>query len=623
MANILKWARATTGGNRPSDDIKKEGTPYINFADMQIGVLDSTGVPQDLLAIRKHSSLASYVKSDFVLHADSIYIATKNIVPGVFTAIDWVKFPGSTGDFVKLTGDTMTGDLITTNAILSGINTVIPASTVAVVIYTTKNDDDDGTAASTAGLSSQYVLIAEATQIVIYDVYSGGFPLVKTISGLTNVTSLGVVNGQIMVGTLTGLHLYDMFNAYLEGSPPAIINSVVNDLQGFSDGSMGITWAIASKGGLSLIQPDNSVIEQLTGTEQTAVYVDLKLKSASINGTINIWNTPPTTSSVTPDSTKQALPSVSKIVDNHVGSATGLTVFEGDALQYIGGNYNSGVLYPGNKIALLANSYTKDRGLSPLDLVKVGTVRRGSVVTGSALVGYSGWSTSAYLKQSHNTALEFGLNDCYLMGWMKVNNTTSKYGIIERGLFNSRNTSRIALYIDAPSGNIAFVQGDSTHSATESHSTFTVSSGVWAFVACIRRRDGKLDFYLDAAKETIAAVTKNINGPYSYVGIGITFNRTTITNGTLALCRMGSGFLSESQVNYIYQQELPFFQGATNKTLGGSSDDIVTIAKDSTKNIQVATTTDLSIFNGSNRINTTNEVVTGMAFEGSLAVKGN
>jgi len=86
MATI-KILRSSTTTSRPVGN--DEGEPYVNMADMQLGVVDNTGAAVDFLAITKFSATANYSIGDIVVQGGYIRKANKAITAGAFNAADW------------------------------------------------------------------------------------------------------------------------------------------------------------------------------------------------------------------------------------------------------------------------------------------------------------------------------------------------------------------------------------------------------------------------------------------------------------------------------------------------------------------------------------------------------
>jgi microcystin-dependent protein len=68
------------------------GELYINFADIQIGALDTSKSPVDFVAVRYYSQLALYVAGDFVIYNGSLYRCLQNNTQGAFDNTKWSLF---------------------------------------------------------------------------------------------------------------------------------------------------------------------------------------------------------------------------------------------------------------------------------------------------------------------------------------------------------------------------------------------------------------------------------------------------------------------------------------------------------------------------------------------------
>jgi hypothetical protein len=87
MANIIKLLRSITSGVRPSG--KTYGEPYVNFADNQFGVFDSSNVYRDLIGVPVFSSATSYNPGYAVQQGGQVYVARTAVVPGAFNPAQW------------------------------------------------------------------------------------------------------------------------------------------------------------------------------------------------------------------------------------------------------------------------------------------------------------------------------------------------------------------------------------------------------------------------------------------------------------------------------------------------------------------------------------------------------
>jgi hypothetical protein len=107
--NRILILRSSTAGARPVG--RDTGELYVNLPDNQLGVIDDTNAPVDLIAVRHFSAAASYFTGDCVLYNGKIYIATGIFGPGPFNPLDWTVVTMATdlALYMPLSGGTFTG----------------------------------------------------------------------------------------------------------------------------------------------------------------------------------------------------------------------------------------------------------------------------------------------------------------------------------------------------------------------------------------------------------------------------------------------------------------------------------------------------------------------------------
>jgi hypothetical protein len=107
--NRILILRSSTAGARPVG--RDTGELYVNLPDNQLGVIDDTNAPVDLIAVRHFSAAASYFTGDCVLYNGRIYIATGIFGPGTFNPLDWnvVTMATDLALYMPLSGGTFTG----------------------------------------------------------------------------------------------------------------------------------------------------------------------------------------------------------------------------------------------------------------------------------------------------------------------------------------------------------------------------------------------------------------------------------------------------------------------------------------------------------------------------------
>ncbi len=85
----MQTLRSSVTKARPASGSQAPGVLYVNFADLQLGVMNTAGDPQDLLAIRFYSENTTYNPGDLVVEGGSIWIAGDNTAQGPFDPSQW------------------------------------------------------------------------------------------------------------------------------------------------------------------------------------------------------------------------------------------------------------------------------------------------------------------------------------------------------------------------------------------------------------------------------------------------------------------------------------------------------------------------------------------------------
>jgi len=155
MTGRVQSLRSNVAGNRPVVGSQQPGSLYVNWPDRQIGVIDSTQTPMDLVAVRFFSLLASYNAGDFVLSGGQLYSAKAAIVPGAFNATQWnkVTLASDTGTFLPIAGGTLTGAL----AIAP------PSGSVGLTLNKAASGSGDNIYGATAGLNRWVLQLGDGT----------------------------------------------------------------------------------------------------------------------------------------------------------------------------------------------------------------------------------------------------------------------------------------------------------------------------------------------------------------------------------------------------------------------------------------------------------------------------
>ena len=93
MVASIQILRSIVSGNRPAGRVY--GEPYVNLADNQFGVFDSSNVARDLLGVPVFSASKSYVAGNPVNYQGNLYIALVAVTAGAWNSAQWGLVSGS------------------------------------------------------------------------------------------------------------------------------------------------------------------------------------------------------------------------------------------------------------------------------------------------------------------------------------------------------------------------------------------------------------------------------------------------------------------------------------------------------------------------------------------------
>ena len=89
MPQRVQTLRSSVKTQRPSSGTREPGELYVNFPDLQFGMINAGKVAQDLLPVRYFSASADYVTGDFVVYNAKVYKARGAITAGAFNPAQW------------------------------------------------------------------------------------------------------------------------------------------------------------------------------------------------------------------------------------------------------------------------------------------------------------------------------------------------------------------------------------------------------------------------------------------------------------------------------------------------------------------------------------------------------
>jgi hypothetical protein len=109
MTGRVQTLRSNVTGSRPTG--RQPGELYVNWADGQIGVINSTSGAQDFVGVRFFSTTANYNIGDFVVQGGQLYRAVAASNGGAFLPANWAQIGGSVGIGATAPGNPQPGTL--------------------------------------------------------------------------------------------------------------------------------------------------------------------------------------------------------------------------------------------------------------------------------------------------------------------------------------------------------------------------------------------------------------------------------------------------------------------------------------------------------------------------------
>ena len=284
-------------------------------------------------------------------------------------------------------------------------------------------------------------------------------------------------------------------------------------------------------------------------------------------------------------------------------------------------NFGSGTWYIDDVSVRLAE---EDRSVNGNGVQVFGTVTKTAVATGAELMGYSGFSTSNYLRQPYNSDLNPGTGAVTTMGWYKTANTNGSYRTIVYANTVRPSGGNIGsghegwqILINPTNQIYYYVYGPSTDAAV-THSP-TTNDGNWHFFCAVTSVNNNHSLYVDGVlagtnTSTVGNLDNSLRnieiGAYGGTGNDDTAQAFPFSDGSLCNIRVSRTAPSPAQIKKIYEDEKFLFQENAKATLYGSSDAVTALAyDDDTELLHVGTSAGRSVFQGLRRIDNTTDAV--------------
>ena len=226
------------------------------------------------------------------------------------------------------------------------------------------------------------------------------------------------------------------------------------------------------------------------------------------------------------------------------------------------------------------------------------------------IVAYSGFSADNYLEQTGFPSLS---GDFYVMLWTESYALDQEILTIDDGSLSAvAPTNGLHLW---GSGSALKVRVGGAVIVTSA----ALSSGTMSFMTIVKKA-GVIYSFINANEDSSATSVNEVTDSVLTIGKGFYggFSQPT------SLLRIGAGAPSAPQITEIYNFEKHLFQDNNACTLSGTSDDVKALAFDSdTKELYVASATDLSVFVGGVRTTEENAAYTSLSAIGGQNAKGN
>lgn len=221
------------------------------------------------------------------------------------------------------------------------------------------------------------------------------------------------------------------------------------------------------------------------------------------------------------------------------------------------------------RLAIADRSY-KSRGF-----IVNGVLLRNPVATGSDLYALSGFWSNGYLEQPYNPDMDVGTGDCAWAMWF--NGAMS----IMRAYYTGGAFSGTSVRLINTGGLIRFFVSDGTVNA-QANSNTAYTAGAWHLaVGVLRRATNTAELWVDGAllASASAAGMGSLNNTSAVTRVGKEHDGSVWGEG-VALPRFMAYAPTPAQIRRMYADEAVLFQANAKAFLGGSSNNVQSLAMD-------------------------------------------
>lgn len=407
---------------------------------------------------------------------------------------------------------------------------------------------------------------------------------------ITDRYNTGWMQGDILISTLADTNAEDLIGGAL----------ITGNDSSFTSGTGN--WI-----GISSTLSVNSGRLQLTGTAPTGyAYLNVTLyagETYNLSGQIDFGNTfGAGFQIVNPSSSITTVVAVSRTVEGsgfYQGSYTATETGTHQIRLYH--SVASGTGYTILYDSISIRRAEPDRSHNNKSIGVFGTIKKTPVRAGADIVGYSGFTSTDYLRQPYNPDLNFGSDQYSIAFWFRTNAGSGTPGFVAQ-MGPSDLDESLCVYISDAYG-IYFDYGVGVQYASHNgnpQEIGIVMSQTWHHCVCHIHAGGRPRIYIDGRNTSITVVgvapsTFTFDTDYQLnIGTGRGTDNAAPFQGDIALLRVSKSIPTAAQVKKMYDDEKHLFQENAKAVLanpgGSSTSDVRALAYDERTNLLYAGT---------------------------------